>query len=194
MLDRLQDIDRAATLAINSLHTPVSDSFWQLMSDVKVWIPFYVAIIIWLIARLGPRKALVIVLSIVLTIVMCDQLANLVKDSAARLRPCYDSFCVQGGLHILERRTGLFGFFSAHAANAFGLAVCAIVGARSDIRNRYKGFAAMMIIWAILVAVSRVFVGKHFLGDILAGSVVGSILGYLTARLARQIMYRLNIS
>ncbi len=72
--------------------------------------------------------------------------------------------------------------------------VCAIVGVRSDIRNRYKGFAAMMLIWAVFVALSRVFVGKHFLGDILAGSAVGSILGYLTARLARQIMYRLKIS
>ena len=194
MLDRLQDIDRAATLAINSLHTPVSDSFWQLMSDVKVWIPFYVAIIIWLFARMGTRKALIIIVSIILTVVMSDQLANLVKDTASRLRPCYDSICVQGGLHILERRTGLFGFFSGHAANAFGLAVCAIVGVRSDIRNRYKGFAAMMLIWAVFVALSRVFVGKHFLGDILAGSAVGSILGYLSARLARQIMYRLNIS
>lgn len=194
MLDRLQDIDRAATLAINSLHTPVSDSFWQLMSDVKVWIPFYVAIIIWLFARMGTRKALIIIVSIILTVVMSDQLANLVKDTASRLRPCYDSVCVQGGLHILERRTGLFGFFSGHAANAFGLAVCAIVGVRSDIRNRYKGFAAMMLIWAVFVALSRVFVGKHFLGDILAGSAVGSILGYLSARLARQIMYRLNIS
>ena len=194
MLDRLQDIDRAATLAINSLHTPVSDSFWQLMSDVKVWIPFYVAIIIWLFARMGTRKALIIIVSIILTVVMSDQLANLVKDTASRLRPCYDSVCVQGGLHILERRTGLFGFFSGPAANAFGLAVCAIVGVRSDIRNRYKGFAAMMLIWAVFVALSRVFVGKHFLGDILAGSAVGSILGYLSARLARQIMYRLNIS
>lgn len=194
MLDRLQDIDRAATLAINSLHTPVSDSFWQLMSDVKVWIPFYVAIIIWLFARMGTRKALIIIVSIILTVVMSDQLANLVKDTASRLRPCYDSVCVQGGLHILERRTGLFGFFSGHAANAFGLAVCAIVGVRSDIRNRYKGFAAMMLIWAVFVALSRVFVGKHFLGDILAGSAVGSILGYLSARLARQIMYRLGIS
>lgn len=194
MLDRLQDIDRAATLAINSLHTPVSDSFWQLMSDVKVWIPFYVAIIIWLFARMGTRKALIIIVSIILTVVMSDQLANLVKDTASRLRPCYDSVCVQGGLHILERRTRLFGFFSGHAANAFGLAVCAIVGVRSDIRNRYKGFAAMMLIWAVFVALSRVFVGKHFLGDILAGSAVGSILGYLTARLARQIMYRLGIS
>lgn len=194
MLDRLQDIDRAATLAINSLHTPVSDSFWQLMSDVKVWIPFYVAIIIWLFARMGTRKALIIIVSIILTVVLSDQLANLVKDTASRLRPCYDSVCVQGGLHILERRTGLFGFFSGHAANAFGLAVCAIVGVRSDIRNRYKGFAAMMLIWAVFVALSRVFVGKHFLGDILAGSAVGSILGYLSARLARQIMYRLGIS
>lgn len=193
MLDRLQDIDRAATLAVNSLNTPLSDAFWQTMSDTGIWIPFYVALIIWMIAKLGVRRALVIIASIAVTVLLCDQTANLVKDTAGRLRPCYDSWCVQGGLHILERRTGLFGFFSAHAANAFGLAICAIVGIRSDIRHRYPSFESFMLIWAFLVALSRVFVGKHFLGDILAGSAVGLIIGYLTARLARQIMYRLGI-
>ena len=170
MFERLQEIDRIATLAINSLNSPVSDSFWQLMSDSKVWIPFYVLLVLFIINKLGPRKAIVVILSVALTVLLCEQLANLVKDSVGRLRPCYDSWCVKGNLHILERRGSLYGFFSAHAANAFGVAICCIVGVNGNVRRTSGGFALWLILWATLVAVSRVFVGKHFMGDVLAGS------------------------
>jgi undecaprenyl-diphosphatase len=45
-----------------------------------------------------------------------------------------------------------------------------------------------MHFWATMVAVSRIFVGKHYLGDILVGSLVGIAAGFLFANIARIII------
>ena len=47
-----------------------------------------------------------------------------------------------------------------------------------------------MLLWATLVALSRIFVGKHYLGDILAGAMIGAAAGLLFATVARLIIRR----
>ena len=96
---------------------------------------------------------------------------------------------IANGLHILEKG-GKYGFFSAHSANAFGLATSTLIGLRIDKRLRYRGYAAWMYSWATLVAVSRIFVGKHYLGDCLVGMIVGAAAGLAFASLAKLIIKR----
>ena len=48
------------------------------------------------------------------------------------------------------------------------------------------------MIWAFLVSLSRIFLGRHFFGDILAGAAVGLLLGYLFALLYRRIAARIG--
>jgi undecaprenyl-diphosphatase len=47
-----------------------------------------------------------------------------------------------------------------------------------------------MYFWATMVALSRIFVGKHYLGDILAGALIGIAAGFLFAGVARIIIRR----
>lgn len=47
-----------------------------------------------------------------------------------------------------------------------------------------KAYGWWMFFWAFMVAVSRIFVGKHYLGDVLVGILVGSVAGYCFAILA----------
>lgn len=174
--------DQDLTLKINSWNSPFSDPFWEFMSDIPVWIPMYVMIVGLLIWRLGWKRGLMIVAAALLTFAFCDQFSNFVKEAVARLRPLKDEYMIQNGLHILENG-GLYGFFSAHSANAFGLATSTYTGLRLDTRARWKGYAAFMYTWAALVGISRIFVGKHYLGDVIVGALVGLIAGYLISRL-----------
>ena len=96
---------------------------------------------------------------------------------------------IANGLHVLEKG-GRFGFFSAHSANAFGLATCTLIGLRIDKRLKYRGYAAWMYTWATLVAVSRIFVGKHYLGDCIVGSIIGALAGLAFASLAKWVINR----
>ena len=192
MIDALHTLDQHITLAINQFHSEWWDAFWQFMSDVQVWFPLYVIVIIMLFVHLGWKKALVVTLSFALTIFITDQIANLIKDSVTRLRPCYDYNMLSGGLHILEKRSGYFGFFSGHSANAFGFAAVSLMGLRNDHRQRFIGYGIMIYTWAILIALSRVFVGKHYFGDILVGALVGSAIGVIFALAARYFVNKIQ--
>ena len=181
--------DQDLTRTVNSWHTDFTDPIWEFFSDIPVWIPMYALIIAFIIWRLGWKKGLMVVAGALLTFGFCDQFSNIIKDAVERLRPLNDEYMLSNGLHVLEKG-GKYGFFSAHSANAFGLATSTYLGLRLDKRLKYRGYAAWMYSWAVLVAVSRVFVGKHYLGDIIVGAIVGAAAGFAFASLAVWIIRR----
>jgi len=182
-MERLTQIDKAWTLAINGLHTPFTDGMWVLFSGKTVWIPLYLLVIALIIWRLGWRKGLIMILTTVLCILCVDQFANLIKASAQRLRPGCDPEMLERGLYVLiPSGAGSYGFFSAHAGNALAFAVCTIKGlsfADNACQRPWKGlhslYSFLITVWALMVGASRIFVGKHFLGDVLVGFTVGLI-------------------
>lgn len=192
VLQYLERLDQDATLALNSLSSPVSDFIWQMFSNVRIWFVLYLAVVVILFRNLGWKKALVCVAALILTELACDQFANLVKDGVGRLRPCWDEYMVSNGLHILEKRGGQFGFFSAHAANAAGFALCSASCFRIDAGRDYTLYGRLIAVWAFLIGISRVFVGKHFLGDVLTGFIVGVVFAWLIAAAARAVISRID--
>ena len=208
----IHKIDQLLTLEINSWHSFITDPIWQFFSAKLVWAPMYAAIIALLIWKLGWKRGLFILAGALLTFGFCDQFSNLIKHAVGRIRPLKDEFMLANGLHVLEKGGG-FSFFSAHSANAFGLAFCTFIGLRNclaDIQNRLahqkqksekaascffmpkwlKAYGTWMFFWATMVAISRIFVGKHYLGDVIVGILVGALagyaFGYLTSYLANR--------
>ena len=188
--EHIHKFDQNLTLEINSWDSPVTDPVWQFFSDIPVWIPMYVRIVACLIWRLGWKKGLIMTLAAVATFGFCDQFSNLIKDLVCRVRPLNDAYMLENGLNVLEGASRSFSFFSAHSANAFGLATSTLIGFRLDKRLKYKGYATWMFFWASMVALSRVFVGKHYLGDILAGALIGAAAGFAFASIAKNIITR----
>lgn len=189
----IHHLDQKVTLEMNSWSSEITDVIWKFFSDIPVWIPMYVIIVGCLFWRLGWKKGLIMTLAAAATFGFCDQFSNLIKDLVERVRPLNDPYMLEHGLNILEGKSSSFSFFSAHSANAFGLATSTLIGFRLDKRLRYRGYAAWMYSWATLVALSRVFVGKHYLGDIIAGAAIGALAGYAFACLARHIIIKANL-
>jgi undecaprenyl-diphosphatase len=160
-------------------------------SNTRVWVALYALVLCFLFRRLGWKKALVAVAAIALTIVCCDQGANLFKNWICRLRPSHDAWMLSNGLHLPGDAGGLYGFFSGHAANSFGFAAASLGIFRSDARHSYKAYGWAIFIWAFLVSLSRIFLGRHFFGDILVGAAVGMLIGWLFALLYGRIADRL---
>ena len=189
MLEGLQHIDQVITLWINDLGTPGLDWFWLLLSDVKVWFAAYFLIAVYLIKRLGWKRGLVMIAAAALTIFLVDQTANLVKNSVCRLRPCYTSLMLEGGLHWSEGRGGFFGFYSGHAANSFAFATVVASALSLVKKNGFdRGLIAGAYTWAALVSVSRIMAGKHYLGDILVGAAAGALIALAVSWIAKLIL------
>ena len=192
----IHHIDQLLTLEINSWHSFITDPIWAFFSEKIVWAPMYAAIIALLIWKLGWKRGLIVLAGALLTFGCCDQFSNVIKHAVGRIRPLNDEFMIAQGLHVLERGGG-YSFFSAHSANSFGLAFSTFVGMKrclcssnSAMPKWLKAYGWWMFFWAFMVAVSRIFVGKHYLGDVLAGILIGSLAGWIFARLAGHIATR----
>ena len=184
----IHHFDQQLTLTINSWNSAITDPFWTFMSMKLVWIPLYLGIIAMIVWKLGWKKALFVVLGVGLTIGFCDQFSNLIKNSVCRIRPLNDEWMVAQGLNILEWGGG-YSFFSAHAANSFGIAGCTWLGLKLSMKpskatcttrcrclsdeNIVKTYGWIIFSWAALVAISRIFGGRHSRGDVLVGTIVG---------------------
>lgn len=186
-LDTLIQLDQQATLWINSLHCPFSDRVWMLFSNIRIWFPAYALVVFFLFRRLGWKKSLVVLVSLILTVVLTDQLANLVKNSVMRLRPCYTDSMLEAGLWCPLPKGGKYGFFSAHASNAFGFAIASSLGFANKEGGVSKFYVIGVFVWALLVSLSRVFMAMHFLGDILVGALFGLAVGLLMGLVARKV-------
>ena len=208
---KIHEIDQLLTLEINSWHSFITDPIWAFFSDKFVWAPMYAGIIALLIWKLGWKRGIIVLAGALLTFGFCDQFSNLIKHAVGRIRPLNDEFMIAQGLHVLERGGG-YSFFSAHSANSFGLAFSTFVGMKrclcgsglhgcmkpgstvtdspSAMPKWLKAYGWWMFFWAFMVAVSRIFVGKHYLGDVIVGILVGSIAGYCFARLSSRLALR----
>ena len=154
----------------------------------------YAGIIALLFWKLGWKKAVIVLAGILLTFGFCDQFSNFIKNIVCRVRPLNDEFMVANGIHVLEQGGG-FGFFSAHAASALGLAFSSFIGLRKNLTAPkkkapwwIKAYGGWMFFWATMVGISRVFVARHYLGDVLAGFVVGAVAGITFSYLATYII------
>lgn len=191
MLDRLIGIDQDITLWINGFHSAWSDSVWMFFSDVRIWFPAYGIIMAMMIYRLGWKKGLIVLLSCILTVVLTDQISYHIKEGVDRLRPYYTTEMLQRGLHWPLNRSSFFGFFSGHASNTFGFAICSFLGFRLNDRTcRYRIYGLGVFIWAFLVALSRVMMAAHYFGDVTVGMFFGLSVGLLMAGIAHAVIRR----
>ena len=188
--DAVVSADKTATLWINSFHTPFTDSVWLFFSDEWVWAVLYALVLFFLFRRLGWKRALIAVAAILLTFACSENISHFFKNWVCRLRPSHDPWMLSQGLYLPRDAGGLYGFFSGHAANTFGFAASTFGIFRSDERHSYKAYGWAIFIWASLVSLSRIFVGRHFLGDILVGAAVGLLLGWLFALVYRRLADR----
>ena len=167
-------LDKELLLFINDLHSPFGDVVMWQVSHKFFWIPFYIFLLFLAYKRLGPGKCLLFIVLLTLAIIAADQLASsVIRPHVGRLRPSSPLNPLSDTIHLVNGYRGRsFGFPSCHAANTFALVVFLANILKS---NR---ISAVLLIWAMLVAYSRIYLGVHYPSDILAGAFLGIVVGY----------------
>lgn len=178
MLDRLEQLDKELFLALNGLGSPWLDGFMIFMSEKHVWIPLYLLLIFFL-AKKYTWTVYQPLLVIGLVLLCTDQTtSSIMKPFFERFRPCKDPE-MDGLVHIIDKCRGLYGFASGHAANSFGMAGFFYFSERSK-----KGIA--LLIWASVVAYSRVYLGVHYPGDVVVGAGIGLFSSFIWVMLYKR--------
>ena len=162
---------------IQTIRTPLGDTvmcFITRLGDAgAVWI--LLAIILMIIPRTRKSGA-VLMIALGVDIVLCN---GILKPLIARIRPCDANTSIQ----LLIARPHDFSFPSGHTAASF-----AAVGAL--LFSGEKKLWKPVLVLAVLLAFSRLYLYVHYPTDILGGIVVGNVSGYVGYRIICKLEQR----
>jgi len=171
-LDTIIQKDKELFVYLNSLGSETWDGFWVFLTNQFNWTPFFLLIFFLLFKAYGWKKGLLLIIITALLVTFSDQFVNLIKDYFERLRPNNDP-SINNIIRILKTPHS-FSFVSGHSTTSFAVITFMI----ASLKNYYK-YPFFLLIWPILFAYSRIYVGVHFPIDIFAGMLLGILEGYV---------------
>lgn len=170
-MENLIELDQSLFLYLNNLGSENFDTLWLVITNKFSSIPLYALFVYLLFKNFGIKQTLITLMVVAVMITLTDQISYAVKHSVMRLRPCGEPSLKDLGRFV--SRCGSYGYFSGHATSSFALAV--FLGL--TFRKIYKYVFMALIIWALLISYSRIYVGVHYPGDVLTGLFVGIFIG-----------------
>jgi undecaprenyl-diphosphatase len=185
MIEQLEHIDRLIVLCFNGLHTPLLDELMWIVSGKLTWIPLYLFLIYLAYKQLGVKGAFFFLLGALICIAFSDLAAkHLFKEVFQRYRPSHN-LLLEGKLHFYRitstdlYKGGQFGFVSSHAANFWTLSAFFFLVFHSE----FKRISYLLLAVATLICFSRIYLGVHYLSDVIVGGLLGVGIAFLVYRL-----------
>jgi len=159
-IDKLYQLNIKLFYLINSHYNPIFDIVMPFISKTL----YPVIAITTLIILIKNRQ---FGIKLIYAIILASVILLSLKYSVNEPRP----YLVLDNIHLLANEGCEPSFPSGHATLSFTLATSLI--------HYSKKIGIIFLIWAIIVAYSRVYIGVHYPFDVIAGMIIGIACGYL---------------
>ena len=178
-MDRLQELDTQLFLFFNGLNHQFVDPFMAAFSGRWIWVPLYVALAAVVVWRYGWKRGFVIIAMIGIAVGAADYIsASIIRPVIQRMRPANLDNPLSDLVHVVSGyRGGRYGFPSCHAANTVAVALFL-----SMVFRYCRMIVLTLAVWVLLNCYSRMYLGVHYPGDIVAGALVGLLAGLIAYR------------
>lgn len=163
-------------LALNAFHTPFGDTFMRYYTPVGEWVP-YVIILLLLFRKTGYS------LFMLSSLLGSGLVTQIIKHTIRAPRPSV-FFDVASHPDVLPLVEGVRlainnSFPSGHTTSFFAFFLClsCIIGTANDFSSTEKRFLSFCcFIMALLGGYSRIYLSQHFLSDVFAGGIIGTVV------------------
>ena len=172
-MDTIIQMDKQLLLAINGSNSLFVDYLAKTLTTAATWIPLYVSLFYVVVKNNDNFRRIICILACAgLCVLFAGTVDDLlVKPIVARLRPTHD-FQIGMLVDTVDGyRGGKYGFFSAHAANTFSIAVFFSLLMRSRL------VTLLLVGWSLTNCWTRLYLGVHYPLDILCGLLWGGSVG-----------------
>ena len=178
----ITDLDKYLLLSINGSDSIFWDGCMKVYTTIAIWIPLILMLVYILIKNNSFKDFLLLFFSFLLVVVFTDVISSgICKPFFERWRPTNDPELMYLVDVVDNIRGKDYGFTSSHAANSFGIATFMLL----LVKNR--ALTISLLVWASMNAFTRMYLGVHYPGDILAGTLIGVTVGWGMYRLYRYV-------
>ena len=167
MLKILDNIDRSLLVWLHENHISILNQVMPFITDADNWILPILVLILYLGFFKGKKGKIALCLLIISLSLNDSICAQILKPFFERVRPSHMSI---EGLNLLVSKGGKWSMPSNHASNMFSLAVI--------LSYFYGRFKVILFFLATVIAISRVYVGVHYPGDVIIGALIGYIISW----------------
>ncbi len=184
-VENLLPFERNLFFSLNGSDSIFLDHLFWTFTGRFVWVLLLLFLLVMFFYKTSRKEGLLVAFFFILVIVACDQVSSsLIKEFFHRLRPTYHPAFKDLVDVVNGYRSGGFGFVSGHATNSFGIAVLMSL----IFMRRWVTFP--LLTWAAINSYSRIYLGVHFVSDIIGGAIVGSLLAWMLYELYVWIRVR----
>lgn len=188
LLKGMSDLDRQLSLKLYNLGTRVPRKVWKFLEhsgDGVLWLVLTFAIIGMLLVKgandVSPKAELSLWISFLMGLLLDLIELGLLKGIVRRERPHYNMKAKDMNVVVAVDK---FSFPSGHASRSAFIALFCLVTFTSSSSEGIPGHGLIfpkqilgvaVCGWAFVLGMSRCLMGRHYLGDVLAGMCVGVI-------------------
>jgi undecaprenyl-diphosphatase len=176
-MEKIAELDlRLFYLLNHHLSNSLFDTLMPFVTDHVALLLLPVVIPVLFKKKIQSLKALALIIGALL---LSDSIVHLLKDAIARPRP----FNVLSDVRLLVGRGASYAMPSGHATNVFSTVSVLLLYLRQGRDSLKLGSLSSWMVYfylllvALAVSFSRVYIGVHWPSDVLAGGMLGSFIG-----------------
>ena len=187
LINYLETIDQKIILLLNGNNILFLDKIMWMVTQPVFGLPFYILFIYLFFTKYNFKNALKIILVIGFAVGLGDFIAHeLIKETVQRYRPSHhiqianqlNYFLMSNGTFYIG---GKFGFVSNHATNMTIVGVLVYL----FLKKHYPKSWIYLSILVLIISYSRIYLGVHYLSDIIGGWMLGIILSISIFQLSK---------
>lgn len=184
----IENIDEFFISILNGSNSMFIDELALLLTNGLTWIPLYIALIVLVVKNNEKLSQIILLFGAVAFVLLLSYGMTdfVVKPFVGRLRPVCDP-ALKGSVTIINGYLPSgYSFFSAHAANTVAVALLLSIIVRNGV------FSLFMAFWSIINCWTRLYLGAHYMSDIIVGILWGAVSAIIAYLIYHKLYFKVS--